>query len=292
MKDDSQNKKGISEILLIIIAVIFMVLGIGLLVFAFNQHIELNDNASEEYTEVIYQTEVQNTTPIKKEIIDENINYETPSDLPPTKLIDVPYINQRAKYPTGCESVSAVMALQFAGYDITPEDFINNFLPKSPAPYIDINGQSLGYNPSKTFLGDPFSKDGWGCYFPVIRRCLYTITDEGRHTVETLYKTPLHDLCYYIDRDIPVIIWATQGMNKTKKSKSWTIVDTGASFTWVSPNHCLLLVGYDDTGYYFNDPLTHKNCRYPADITEKRYNAMGKQALAIVPVEKENIEQY
>lgn len=38
-------------------------------------------------------------------------------------VIDAPFIDQRDKYPTGCESVTAVMALQYAGVDITVEEF-------------------------------------------------------------------------------------------------------------------------------------------------------------------------
>ena len=42
--------------------------------------------------------------------------------------IDVPYISQKGKYPTGCESVSTVMLLQFLGYDISVDTFIENYL--------------------------------------------------------------------------------------------------------------------------------------------------------------------
>ena len=41
------------------------------------------------------------------------------------QVLDAPFIDQREKYPTGCESVSAVMALQYAGVDITVEEFID-----------------------------------------------------------------------------------------------------------------------------------------------------------------------
>ena len=33
--------------------------------------------------------------------------------------IEVPYIDQSVKYPTGCESVSAVMLLKYLGYEMT-----------------------------------------------------------------------------------------------------------------------------------------------------------------------------
>ena len=35
--------------------------------------------------------------------------------------IEVPYIDQSVKYPTGCESVSAVMLLKYLGYEMTVE---------------------------------------------------------------------------------------------------------------------------------------------------------------------------
>ena len=42
--------------------------------------------------------------------------------------IDAPYIDQSGRYPTGCESVSAVMLLQFLGCSVTVDEFIENDL--------------------------------------------------------------------------------------------------------------------------------------------------------------------
>ncbi|MBO7520350.1 MAG: C39 family peptidase [Clostridia bacterium] len=285
MKNTENKPSNAVFTVLIITAILFFALGIGAIVFALNYPDLRGAREAETQTEITYETIPADATPIKKEIPEDEINYETPVNTPPLKLLDVPYINQGAKYPTGCESVSAVMALNFAGYEITPEDFIDNFLPKSPAPYIDGSGRLLGYHPSHYFLGNPYSKDGWGCYYPVIARCLNRIIDSDRHEVVNLHNAPLEELVSYVDGGTPVIMWVTQGMNKPRKSQTWTLVDSGASFTWVSPNHCLLLVGYDETGYYFNDPLTHKNCRYPADIVAKRYKSMGRQALTIVSID-------
>ena len=40
------------------------------------------------------------------------------------KLIKVPYIDQTKEWPTGCECVSAVMLLQYLGFDVTVEEFV------------------------------------------------------------------------------------------------------------------------------------------------------------------------
>lgn len=277
------NKSGKAPTVLTVFAVFLIVAGAGVLIFSllcYNRFFEPETKSAETG---IYEEIPENAKPVRKDTEEVASSYEQSTDLPAAKLIDVPYINQRKKYPTGCESVSAVMALMYAGYDITPEDFIDNYLPKSPAPYIDDSGKLFGYNPYRFFIGDPYSADGWGCYYPVIGRCISRIIDKDRHRVVRIRNASMSALTSYTDRDIPVIIWATQGMNEAKRSQSWILKNSERKFTWVTPNHCLLLVGYDDTGYYFNDPLTHKNCRYPADIVKKRYVSMGSQALAIIP---------
>lgn len=200
-------------------------------------------------------------------------------------LIDVPYINQRDKYPTGCESISAVMALQFSGYFITPETFIDNYLPKGRTPVKDENNQYYGDDPRECFLGDPYQVSGWGCYAPVIEKSMNEIINHSKNRVVNLSGTSIERLCQkYIDNNIPVIIWATQNMQQPKNGKTWLVYDSGESFTWISGNHCLLLVGYDDNYYYFNDPLQAKNYYYERAVVESRYASLGCQALAIIKV--------
>ena len=210
-------------------------------------------------------------------------SYEKPVTKRPQVIIDVPYINQKKKYPTGCESISAVMALKHAGYKISPEYFIDNCLDRAITPYIGKDNKRYGYDPNEYFLGDPYSESGWGCKAPVIVKALNKCINKSLHTVKNLTGTPFGDLKEYLNKGIPVIVWATQDMAPTRVSKTWNIIDTDRSYTWISPNHCLLLVGYDDTGYYFNDPLTHKSCRYEASVVINRYNSMGKQAIVILP---------
>ena len=44
----------------------------------------------------------------------------------------------------------------------------------------------------------------------------------------------------------------------------------------------MLLVGYDEEGYYFNDPYENSGViRYPKEIVEDRYKAQHMQAVAV-----------
>ena len=48
------------------------------------------------------------------------------------KQLSVPYISQEGSFPNGCESVSATMLLRYYGFDITPDEFIDSYLPCEP----------------------------------------------------------------------------------------------------------------------------------------------------------------
>ena len=287
MKNDKNPKKAdtltLYGITIIMLMVVVWLSVIDVMFYFFGKKSTPVATVEEEVEYVFVLPE--NAKELDVEQIDE-VSFEEPVDFPPTKLIDVPFIYQKDKYPTGCEAVSAVMAMRHAGYRISGKYFITHFLDIAPAPFVDESGKSMGYDPREYFLGNPFSDGGWGCMAPVIEKALNKCVDPSEDTVVNITGTPLIELRSYIDRDVPVIIWGTQGMAEVRPSRTWTIVDTEETFTWTAPNHCLLLVGYDDSGYYFNDPLKHKKCRYPADIVENRYNLKGRQAIIIESVAK------
>lgn len=198
-------------------------------------------------------------------------------------LLDVPFICQRDKYPNACESVSAVMTLQYFGIDITVEEFVGQYLTIGIAPYIDSDGIRRGCDPWEAFPGNPCDKTGWGCYAPVIAKALNAVPLPDGFQVLEIYDLSVSELCSrYIDNGIPVIFWATIDMKKPEASLSWNILGTDDEFTWIAPLHCLLLTGYDDMFYYFNDPLQKKNCRYTKDSVELAYAGMYSQAIVLV----------
>ena len=61
------------------------------------------------------------------------------------KVIQAPYIDQTKQYPTGCESVSAVMLLQYLGIPVLVDDFIEKYLKKEPM--VSRQGRLYGPDP-------------------------------------------------------------------------------------------------------------------------------------------------
>ncbi len=193
---------------------------------------------------------------------------------------DVPYISQET-LPTGCEIASAVMLLQNYGYAVSLEDFADNAI--DTGNLYESDGILLGPSPYDKFIGSPYSTSGYGCYAPVLVDAMNHMLNSG-DTAYDLTGTQLDDiLTSYIDNGIPVAIWATINMMEPEEGTSWQITETGEPFTWIKHEHCLVLVGYDDMFYYFNDPYANKGlCSYSRTLTEKRYEALGMQAAVIV----------
>lgn len=201
------------------------------------------------------------------------------------KRIEVPYLDQSGAYPTGCESVSTVMLLQYLGYDISVDTFIEQYLEKED--FEEREGVWYGPDPRTHFCGSPYDEDSFGCYAPVICKALekilgdaYEVLDRTGTEIDILIRE-------YIDQEMPVIFWACINMREPITGPQWKLKETGETFTWISNEHCMLLVGYDEEGYYFNDPYDNNGViRYSKDVVKDRYKAQHMQAVGVKKTDK------
>ena len=199
----------------------------------------------------------------------------------PTSNVQIPVVtlSQYPLYPTGCESVTAVMALHHAGSTITIDEFIDEHLSCSSRFY-QKDGMLFGPYPFQVFVGDPRSEQSYGCMAPVIEKAIRSCLTQNQQVLN-VSGTDLDQLCQlYIDAGVPVIVWATMDMKNAAVGNSWFLED-GRFFVWTAGEHCLLLVGYDEMHYYFNDPRHGKTVAYAKTTTERAFAALGKQALVI-----------
>ncbi len=186
------------------------------------------------------------------------------------KCLSVRYVSQLPDYPTGCEGCSAVMALDYAGVMIDPEMFFSKYLKTTEFPF----------DPYTNFCGNPRDDTGFGCFASALCIAMNKALQYVPYTAETIYGKSLEKLCEtYIDNNIPVIIWASVDMAEMRINSIW--VYNGKLITWKTPEHCLVLVGYDENNYIFNDPMRGKNVTYSKESVQKAYKQMGRQAVII-----------
>ena len=195
-----------------------------------------------------------------------------------------PLVKQNPDYPNGCEVASATMLLNYAGIDITMEEYVDSFLPK--AEVYENNGVRFGPDPSEFYAGDPSSeKGGWGTFLPVIKNSIYTIfkkmlpEDTVGHVYTSDDKRPLEE---YVQSGNPVLVWTTTDYSEVKEVYEWFSYDKSKTYTYPKNAHVVVIVGMDKDYYFINDPLKdEKNIKVPREKFNKSYDSMGRQALYI-----------
>lgn len=195
----------------------------------------------------------------------------------------VPMILQNPELPTGCECTAITMLLQAYGYDVTKQD-VAKLLPRSGFSY--ENGRTYGPHPNDAFLGDPFTQAGYGIFAGLASRIAQTVIDgaDGYHVATDVTGAGQQEILSYLDKGIPVCIWATMGMVPLRDAGGWYIkkdgVFTDEWFTWPGNEHCLVLTKYDASTVTVHDPMKGVKT-YDRATFFTRYKDVGSQAMVL-----------
>ncbi len=197
---------------------------------------------------------------------------------------DVPFISQNPDYPTGCESVSAVMLLQSYGIDITVDEFVNNYLKKNIIYSKD--GDRYGPDPKSTYAGDPTSRTGgFGIFEPGIKsaveKVLYDKAGSGinYNVYGSENKEPLS---IQTAKGLPLVIWATTNYEPVDEMWTWQSYDKKYTYTYPKHSHTVVVTGADEKYYYVNDPLQQEgNTRVDRKTLEDCFDSLGRQSVRI-----------
>nr|WP_162990687.1 C39 family peptidase [Maliibacterium massiliense] len=192
-------------------------------------------------------------------------------------LLRVPFLPQGDVLPTGCESASALMALEYYGQGMDVDTFVEHYLARQKL--YTAGGETYGPHPADAFVGDPRQiADSYGCYAPVIARAMDAI-DPGRGWTARTDLT-LDALCtQYVALEKPVLVWITTDLVDSVPGRTWKTQD-GSIFVWKRNEHCVVLVGFDGEAYYCNDPLADQApVRYDKARMEACFQQMGMQCV-------------
>lgn len=203
----------------------------------------------------------------------------TPSPANPKKtsaMLDVPVVEQLPELPAGCEITSLTMLLTYYGVNKSKMELVAE-MPRDNTPATLNADGSIGYwgNPNTGFVGDVTRKlRGFGIYhaglFPLLKNYVPTAIDVTGEAFD-LYEQQ-------VASGIPVIVWTTIDYNQPYKWVTWD-TPIGPIQTTYS-EHAVVLVGFDETNVYLNDPLSgKKQLKVNKAQFVDSWTAMGKQGL-------------
>lgn len=192
---------------------------------------------------------------------------------------NIPLIKQFPAYPTGCETISAIMALRYYGETVSAEDFIDKHL--ETGEFQSKDGKLYGPDPYEKFVGNPRNEYSLGCFAPVMERALISYFGNSNR-VQNTTGLNMDQLCaQFIENDIPVLVWVSIYMEPVGLGTVWYNEKNGEKLQWRTNEHCMVLVGFDATHYYFNDPYSGKQLRYAKSIAKDRHAKFENQSLVI-----------
>ena len=181
-------------------------------------------------------------------------------------------IYQYPELPTGCETTSLAMVLNYKGVPADKVNLATHYLDKGPVGKV---------SPWKAFVGDPRNSSAHGCYAPVVVNMANRYLTEKKSKLRASYISgrELETLAAYTSAGNPVIVWGTINCRAPYHSKTWVI--DGQKIEWISPEHCVVLLGFRGTQVVIADPWTGRIVSYEKEVFRKGYNALHKQAVVI-----------
>lgn len=197
----------------------------------------------------------------------------SPQNISADNILPLKPISQYPELPTGCEMTSLAMVLNYYNLNSYKCDIADNYLKKGQVGTVDFR---------KAFVGDPRDNNSYGCYSPVVVETAnkYLVAHNVNLKAYNLVNKELEELFTYIDSNIPVIIWGTQDCKEGYYSVTWNV--NGEDLTWFTPEHCMVMVGYDDTSVVVADPIYGDLKYYDKNIFKNRYDSLQKQAVVIM----------
>lgn len=188
---------------------------------------------------------------------------------------DVITYNQFPNYPTGCESIALYILLKYYNINVTPDDIISNIV-KGELPYSE-NGIIYGGNPETEFVGTPNNKYSYGVY----NKPIEDVANRFKHGVNSKIGLEFEDMLNIVRMERPVMVWTTIGLSKPFISKSWIYKPTGDKIQWISGEHAVVVIGYNQNSNQIivSDPYTGTIRYFNLQTFKERYDFLGKRAI-------------
>ena len=200
----------------------------------------------------------------------ENVQMQTETIENYYKMEDFEWLSQNPELPTGCEITSLTSVLNYYGINVKKETMADDYLKKGDGSYY------------KMFLGNPRDAGSFGCMAqPIVDAAnLYFKKNNVSMKASNVSGVTFDKILEYVSQGVPMIVWNTMGMAPAYESQTLTL--DGREYTWIAPERCVVVVGYDldNNEVYVADPMAGMVTRNLKTF-EERYDSLKRQAVYV-----------
>lgn len=188
----------------------------------------------------------------------------TPSLVRYTKLVEETL--QYPELPAGCESVSLASVLRAMGYEVSPTEIVDDYLPYD----------ELMYDFVTAYAGSPYLEEGGGAFPPAMVTAANAYLNEhgASERAQDLTGSSFEELTTWVKSGRPVLVWTTMYMDDPVFSYELE------GNVWYINEHCVVLCGVDGEYAQVMDPLEGMVAREVSEFA-RIYEACGSHALVI-----------
>lgn len=208
----------------------------------------------------------------------ENVTVKVEKPANNSKILEVELINQLPEYKNGCEATSLTMLLNYAGVTVDKDTVVSKMKKDATEVKYDGRGNILEWgDPRVGFVGDVTGKKPGYSIDPIALKSVIEEYLPGKSLDLTgceFYK--LQEILY---TGRPIVVWVNKTFEEPKVSYTWT--SARGEISAFKNQHAVVLTGYDENNFYYNDPLTEeKNASISKEVFKGVWIAMGSKALS------------
>lgn len=196
-------------------------------------------------------------------------------------MLDVPLISQMPELQNGCEITSTAMLLDYTGAKVDKIGLADEMKKDKT----EIQRDEKGYirywgNPKDGFVGDVTGKEGIGYSIDpcALEPLVSKYYDKG---ALNLTGTSIKALEENLKLGKPIVVWVTSDFSRPREFEYWKDKN-GNEVKAYFLTHAILLTGYDEENFYYNDPLNNKKDeKVSKGYFKTIWREMGEKALTI-----------
>lgn len=191
--------------------------------------------------------------------------------------LDVPLYDQTVDYKTACESVATVATLNYMGYDVTIDEFLDEYLDTID-PWATEVFECESNIFDSYFVGNPRTSAGWLCNPPVICEAVSEYFSEIGEADCRPYDYTGVGFSFLLDEVAaghPVVLWVTHGCIDTEL-RDWK------GHPYFARSHAVVLNGFDRRrGVVFITDSVEGKVELPYEMVKSNYIFAGMRSVVI-----------
>lgn len=195
--------------------------------------------------------------------------------------LSVETVLQNPELPNGCEATSLAAVLQTKGIPADKLDLAYGYIPRSDI--VEEADGRFGPDPEQAYAGDPATGLGFYCFAEPIVQGANAYLQACGSSLRAVDITGVtgDGLLQYLRGGDPVIVWITTDLQAPRTgSYTWTLWQTGETYTPYVNLHCVVLTGWSGDICSLMDPLRGETT-VDADVFLDCFVQMGSRAVVV-----------